>query len=83
MIGARALPPSFLAMTTAAAAAASGAGGAGAEATSRIGGGVGGPGLRLGDGEAAWVARLNDWGSTMEASLTMMSVANAMLLGLQ
>ena len=61
-------------MSSAAGAAAFGAGGAGAA----VGGGEGGalgPALRVGAGEEAWVARLNDWGSTVEASLAMMTGA--------
>ena len=66
-------------MAAAAGAAAFGAGGAGAGASSSIGGGGGGPALMVGAGEEAWVARLNEWGARVDASLHMTSNAFSVL----
>ena len=65
-------------MSAAASAAAQpGAGGAGAFARGSAagGGGGGGPALVAGAGEDAWAARLNEWGSRVDASMELMSGA--------
>lgn len=66
-------------MAAAAGAAAFGAGGAGAADLGGGGDHVGGPALVRGAGEDAWVARLNEWGARVDASLHMTSNAFSVL----